>query len=103
MTQLILFNKPFGVLSQFSDKGTSTSPRPTLSAYLDVPGVYPAGRLDRDSEGLLVLTDDLAVAHQLSDAIGVLHRGRLLELSSARDLVDQPVHDYTKRLISYSI
>lgn len=67
MTQLILFNKPFGVLSQFSDKGTSTSPRPTLSAYLDVPGVYPAGRLDRDSEGLLVLTDDGALQARISN------------------------------------
>ena len=55
---LVLFNKPFGVLSQFTDSGNADSPRPTLSKYIDQPGVYPAGRLDRDSEGLMLLTDD---------------------------------------------
>jgi len=58
MSRLILFNKPHGVLSQFTDRGTAGSTRPTLSNFIDVPGVYPAGRLDLDSEGLLLLTDD---------------------------------------------
>ncbi|MFT5066423.1 MAG: 23S rRNA pseudouridine2457 synthase [Yoonia sp.] len=66
MSQLILLNKPFGVLSQFTDTKSPTT-RPTLSAYVDVPAVYPAGRLDRDSEGLLLLTDDGPLQAKISD------------------------------------
>ncbi len=67
MPRLILFNKPFGVLPQFTDKGTVGSPRPTLSAYIKVPGVYPAGRLDMDSEGLMLLTDDGRLQARIAD------------------------------------
>jgi 23S rRNA pseudouridine2457 synthase len=67
MPRLILFNKPYGVLCQFTDAGNAGSPRPTLSAYVDVPGVYPAGRLDLDSEGLLLLTDDGRLQARIAD------------------------------------
>ena len=66
MARLILFNKPFGVLPQFTDRG-SPSPRPTLSDIIAVPGVYPAGRLDMDSEGLLLLTDDGRLQARIAD------------------------------------
>ena len=67
MSRLIMLNKPYGVLSQFTDAGTAGSPRPTLSDYVDVPGVYPAGRLDMDSEGLMLLTDDGGLQAQIAD------------------------------------
>jgi len=65
-SRLILLNKPYGVLSQFSDRGTDGA-RATLSDWVKVPGVYPAGRLDRDSEGLLLLTDDGALQARIAD------------------------------------
>jgi len=67
MSRIVLFNKPFNVLSQFTDKGSEGSTRETLSKYINIPDVYPAGRLDRDSEGLMVLTDDGQLQAQISN------------------------------------
>jgi 23S rRNA pseudouridine2457 synthase len=63
MSRTLLFNKPYGVICQFSRDGM----HPTLADYIAVPGVYPAGRLDTDSEGLLLLTDDGKLQHQIAE------------------------------------
>lgn len=63
MSQIYLFNKPYGVLTQFTD----SNHRPVLADYIDVPAIYPAGRLDKDSEGLLLLTDDGKLQQAISD------------------------------------
>lgn len=62
MSRVIVFNKPYGVICQFSPDGK----HPTLKDYIDLPGVYAAGRLDTDSEGLLILTDDGVLQHRLA-------------------------------------
>lgn len=64
MAKLVLLNKPFQVMSQFSADGNSG--KSTLADYVDIKGVYPAGRLDYDSEGLLLLTDSGPLQHEIS-------------------------------------
>ncbi len=61
--KIVLFNKPFNTLCQFTGEPGDT----TLSDFIDIPGIYAAGRLDKDSEGLLVLTDDGQLQHRITD------------------------------------
>lgn len=93
MSRLILFNKPFGVLSQFTDKGSPTK-RQTLSDFLDVPDVYPAGRLDRDSEGLLLLTDDGKLQSRISDPKHKMPKTYLVQVEG--DAAEEALHKLRK-------
>lgn len=88
---LILFNKPMNVLSQFTDRGSPTQ-RATLSDYIDIPGVYPAGRLDRDSEGLLLLTDDGRQQARIADPKFKLAKTYLVQVEG------EPVPDAIRQL-----
>ena len=81
---LILFNKPYGVLSQFTDRGSPTA-RATLSDHVHVAGVYPAGRLDRDSEGLLLLTDDGRLQARIADPAFKLPKTYLVQVEGVPD------------------
>ena len=82
MTRLIALNKPFDVLAQFTDSGSPTERR-TLSEFGLPAGVYPAGRLDRDSEGLLLLTDDGRLQQRIADPAFKLPKTYLLQVEGA--------------------
>lgn len=90
--RLILFNKPFGVLSQFS--GGSPGARDTLAGFIDLPGVYPAGRLDKDSEGLLLLTDDGRLQARIADPRFKLPKTYLVQVEGE---VDEAALDRLRR------
>jgi 23S rRNA pseudouridine2457 synthase len=77
----IALNKPYDVLTKFTDDDG----RPTLADYVDVPGVYPAGRLDRDSEGLLLLTSDGGLQHHIADPHEKLAKVYLVQVERIPD------------------
>jgi 23S rRNA pseudouridine2457 synthase len=81
MSAVILFNKPYGVICQFSPSGR----HPTLKDHVDVPGVYPAGRLDTDSEGLVVLTGDGELQHRITDPRHKLPKTYFVEVEGVPD------------------
>ena len=112
MPRLIAFNKPYGVLSQFTDRSMGDSPRPTLSDHIRETDVYPAGRLDRDSEGLLLLTDDGRLQARISDPRhklpktylaqleGIPDKAALRALRSGVTLKDGPTRPARARIVS---
>ena len=107
MSKQILFNKPFGVLCQFSPQAG----RQTLADFIDVPGVYAAGRLDADSEGLLLLTDDGQLQARIADprhklaktywaqVEGEADTGALARLQSGVDIGDVVTRPCQARII----
>jgi len=87
---IVLFNKPFRVLSQFTGEGDKA----VLADYIDVPGVYCAGRLDYDSEGLLVLTDDGCLQQRLSNPEYGKGKGYWVQVEG---IPDEPTLDQLRR------
>jgi len=93
---LVRLNKPFGVLSQFTDRGTETA-RATLSDLIDMPGIYPAGRLDRDSEGLLLLTDDGRLQARIANPKFKLPKTYLVQVEGEPD--EEALHRLRTRVM----
>ncbi len=81
MGRILLFNKPYGVICQFSKDGL----HPTLADYIPVPDFYPAGRLDTDSEGLVVLTDDGKLQHRITDPQHKLSKSYWVQVEGLAD------------------
>ena len=106
MAKIIAFNKPFGALCQFSGEGD------TLAKYIDITNIYPAGRLDKDSEGLVILTDDGKLQNQISSpkynklktyvvqVEGVMTDNALQQLSDGITLNDGPTKPAKAQIIA---
>jgi len=106
MANIIAFNKPFGTLCQFSGEGN------TLAKYIDIPNIYPAGRLDKDSEGLVILTDDGKLQNQISSpkfnkrkiyvvqVEGLISDDAIQKLSSGVTLNDGPTRPTKAHIIA---
>lgn len=84
MSSILLLNKPYGVICQFSPSGD----KPTLKQYVDRPGMYPAGRLDTDSEGLVILTGDGALQHRITDPRHKLPKTYFVQVEGAPEEAD---------------
>ena len=94
MSNLLLFNKPFNVLCQFTDDSPHATQRETLANYISHKGFYAAGRLDRDSEGLLLLTDDGKLQHKISDPKHKLPKTYLAQVEG--DVTPQAIQQLIK-------
>lgn len=106
MSTILLLNKPYGVICQFSPSGN----RPTLGDFVSRKGVYPAGRLDTDSEGLLILTDDGALQHRVTDPRHKLAKTYFVQVEGAPGEIElEPIRsgirlpDYQARPAEVSI
>lgn len=90
MTDLYLFNKPFGVISQFTELDGAAN----LANFIPVPSIYPAGRLDKDSEGLLLLTDSGSLQHRISDPRNKMEKTYWAQVEGIpdQDAIDKLTH-----------